>query len=105
MDEISQMPQIKEKKVGSGIMKIVMLSIIFLLLAGGIVYFGITIENMKSNESILINQSAMAGYNQGATDVITYIAVETSQCKTVPLNVSGQIITLISVNCLQPVQA
>jgi len=47
-----------------------------------------------------VGQSRQTGYNQGAIDIITYIATQASQCKQVPLNVSGQITILVSVNCL-----
>ena len=47
-----------------------------------------------------IDQSKTEGYNQGAVDIITYIASQASQCKQVPLNVSGQVTTVVSLSCL-----
>ena len=51
--------------------------------------------------SDIVNQSIMQGYNKGVTDAVTYIASQASQCNYVPVNISGDIVTLVSVDCLK----
>jgi archaellum component FlaF (FlaF/FlaG flagellin family) len=48
-----------------------------------------------------IKEAQQISYEQGIVDAATYIAIEAAQCKQVPLNISNQIVTLVSVDCLR----
>jgi hypothetical protein len=78
-------------------------TIVVLILAlcnAALVYTYINQLPTEANSDI-VNQSIMQGYNKGVTDAVTYIASQASQCNYVPLNISGQIVTLVSVDCLK----
>ena len=47
-----------------------------------------------------IQKAQQIAYESGIINTATYIANEAAQCKQVPLNISGQVINLVSVACL-----
>lgn len=58
-------------------------------------------QNYDENNAKLIEDAGIEGYKQGAIEVMTYISEQVTQCKQVPLNVSGVITTLVAMECLQ----